>query len=335
MISIGMNTKLLTVLSLICASAPLSAQTQLPGFSYIRFSDIKAALAPAAAVLYEPSAIDGLAAVLSDPRASYADKLKAIEKVKSDDLYHFEDWAGKLTPQAEMQVVFSLKDITYSAAPASDRFLALAVCGRFARRFKYSAAASEAVDFLKDLALRSDPNGPGQGQTVQAVFGLAEIAKAAPLKDLDFQFTERTVGSALDVLDRYGAGGIYDRVSQEQFYGLLILNNYLEYHLRDNALGNHVGDFMDRVDLMPAWPGSLAWRVQGVLIDPAERDLERLYSASNTDYRGYLVATLIDLARVTAMDYGVIERSRRLLRTMANHHEPVPAIHWMLAPYRR
>ncbi|MCX5796175.1 MAG: hypothetical protein NTY77_11820 [Elusimicrobia bacterium] len=330
-----MNTKLLTVLSLICASAPLSAQTRFAAFGDIRFSDIKAALAPSAAVLYEPSAIDGLAAALSDPRATPAAKLQALQKIKSDDLYHFEDWAGGLAPQAEMQVVFSIKDIYYSSASAGDRYLAVAVCGRFARRFKYSAAASDAVDFLKDLALRNDPNGPGQGQTIQAVFGLAEIAKAAPLKDLDFRFTERTVGSALDVLERYGTGGISDRVSQEQLYGLLILSNYLAYHLDHNALGNHVGGYADRVDLMPAWPGNLAWRMQGVLIDPAERDLERLYTPSNTDYRGYLAATLIDLARVTSMDYGTIEHSRRLLRNMANHDEPVPAIRWMLAPYRR
>jgi hypothetical protein len=306
----------------------------MPAFNDIRFSDIKAAVAPSAA-LYEPSAIDALAAALSDPRTAHAAKVKALERLKSDDLYHFEDWAGGLTPQAEMQVVFSLKDIYYSAAPANDRYLAVAVCGRFARRFRYAAAASDAVDFLKDLALRSDPDGSSQARSIQAIYGLAEIAKAAPLQDLDPRFTERTVGSALDVLERYGTGGISDRVTQEQVYGLMILSNYLSYHLQHNALGNHVGGYAGRVDLMPSWPGNLAWRAQAALMDPVERDLERLYSPANTDYRGYLAATLIDLARVTSMDYGTIERSRRILRNMANHDESVPAIRWMLAPYRR
>lgn len=333
-----MKTIFLTLLSLLCAWAPLSAQTQLPGFGPIRFSDVKAALAEAPAAVSPGSeipAIDALAAALSDPRAAWTDKVQALERIKSDDLRRFESWEGGLSAQAELRLIFSLQEIVYAAPSPNDRFLAVAVCGRFARSFKSSAAMSDAVDFLKGLALRGDPAGPGQGQAIQAAFGLAEIAKAAPLQDLDSRFTERTVGSALDVLDRYGAGSLSDRVPQEQLYGLLILSNYLAYHLRDNALGNHVGGFADRVDLLPAWPTGLAWRVQAVLMDPAERDLERLYSVSNTDYRGYLAATLIDLARVTSLDIGVMERRRRLLHAMAEHDEPNGAIRRLLAPYRR
>lgn len=317
---------------LVLAQGSLSAQ-ELRSSSIledIRFKDVRAAALPGA-----QGPVETLIKVLASD-ARLEDKLSAVAAVQSTDLREFDHWGGRMDPQAEYQVALALKNVVeWPAADISTRFKGVAVYGRLGRWFRYTAAQDLAIATLKDLASWSSPNQPEYGLGREALLGLASMAKAAPIRGMDPQWPDKVVGLAEDVLYRYLGGVVTDPVGQEAFAGLAILHNYLEFNLLDSAGGNREGGWNDRVERMPSMSANLSWRLSSVLIDPVERDIERLYSEPNTYFRGYFVETLLDLRRVEMMDLGTLEKIRRVLTAMARHPEPNPRIYAELAPYRR
>jgi hypothetical protein len=297
------------ILSLLVMGSLASAQS-LESFHFVSAKELRANLA---ASQPRPGVYD-LIDTLKNPAIPFDRKAAALDALKFEDFRELDSYLGNFSSEDEMQLAHSLSWITDAGSyQVATRVRALRVWGALGRWFKYSAAITQTVDKMAELASLRNTHDSRQALATSALLALSAVAERLP--QFETQAQEKVLGVAFDT----------NRMSYEpgeREAGMRILFNYLHGH----GLG-----------VLETSP-TARMRFRSEFVDPLKANPTALYSDSRNReaYRGYLYRSLHLVAHTRYP--GTDERIRFdcdqiLKRLHESRYETDPNLRQILALY--